>query len=274
MLNGSQVDGALPAAGSSSEMRAMAPMSESVADADDSRRLARFQPEKQKQRVIYTGSMSLNCVSITETINKFKDKVKEFGGYVGSLSQTGRPGDMRHATFTARIPVANFQNFMTGLQSIGEMTDSSWDADDVSEEFYDSTARLKSKKVQEQRLIELLAKATGKLSEVLSVEKELARVREEIESMEGRLNYLTNQTDFSTVTVNLTEVREFRPEGPPSIPTQAWRAFLQSLDSVKEFLVSVVFFCIRSIPWLTFPLVVFIVYKIVARKRKPKGQFN
>ncbi|HLO99111.1 MAG TPA: DUF4349 domain-containing protein, partial [Fimbriimonas sp.] len=85
---------------------------------------------------------------------------------------------------------------------------------------------------------------------------------------------LTNQTDYSTVTATLTEVREYRPEGPPSIPTQAGRAFMQSVDAVKNFLVGVVFFCIRSIPWLIAPLLLFIAYKVVSRKQKPKSQFE
>src|SRR5438105_8949430 len=57
----------------------------------------------------------------------------------------------------------------------------------------------------EQRLIELLANRTGKLTDVLRVEGELARVREEIERYEGRMRYLRSRSSVSTLTIAVHE---------------------------------------------------------------------
>ena len=104
-------------------------------------------------------------------------------------------------------------------------------AEDVGEEFTDITARVANAHRLEQRLIDLLATRTGKLPDVLDVERELARVREEIERMEGRLRYLKTQVATSTLTVTVHEAAPVVGEpGSRGILAesfqQAWRNFL------------------------------------------------
>jgi hypothetical protein len=78
-------------------------------------------------------------------------------------------------------------------------------AEDVGEEYVDITARVENAHRLEARIIELLANRTGKLQDVLSVEHELARVREEIERYEGRLRYLRSRSAVSTLTIAVHE---------------------------------------------------------------------
>jgi hypothetical protein len=75
----------------------------------------------------------------------------------------------------------------------------------VGEEFVDVTARVANARRLEQRLVTLLATRTGKLEDVLAVERELARVREQIERYEGRLRYLSTRVETSTLTVTVHE---------------------------------------------------------------------
>jgi hypothetical protein len=101
----------------------------------------------------------------------------------------------------------------------------------VSEEFVDLTARTANARRLEERLLELLATRTGKLQDVLSVERELARVREEIERMEGRLRYLKTRTELSTLSVALHEPPPLVSPNPGRNPLaeavrEAWRNFV------------------------------------------------
>ena len=120
----------------------------------------------------------------------------------------------------------------------------------MSEEFYDVQARLRNKRVEEARLLEVLKDATGKLSEVLEVEKELSRVREEIEQIEGRLRYLTDQTDLSTVTITLREEKNFAPDGPPTVATRLSRALFGSLEAMKETGIGLLVLLAGLLPWV------------------------
>jgi hypothetical protein len=117
-----------------------------------------------------------------------------------------------------------------GLSGIGKTVD--WvntNGLEVGEEFADITARAQNAKRLEERLITLLARGTGKLEEVLQVERELARVREEIERYEGRLRYLSARADMSTLSITVYE------KGPIVIGSEnpimeafrnAWRNFV------------------------------------------------
>lgn len=167
-----------------------------------------------------------------------------------------------------RLPAEKFDAFLKALPGLGELQSSTRKADDVSEEFYDVAARLKNKKIEEARLIELLQKATGKLTEVLTVEKELSRVRDEIERIEGRLRFLTNQTDLSTITITLREVKNFVPEGPPTLATQVSRSFGNSLDALKAFVVGLLLFIVALVPWvLPLGLACWLVFKFLIKRR-------
>ena len=104
-------------------------------------------------------------------------------------------------------------------------------AQDVGEEFVDVTARVKNAGRLEERLITLLSTRTGKLDEVLRVERELARVREEIERYEGRLRYLSSRVAMSTLTITVHEPAPILGNTPGENPIaaalrRAWKNFV------------------------------------------------
>jgi hypothetical protein len=131
--------------------------------------------------------------------------VQKVGGFVADASvQSGR-NQIRSATLELKVPALRFDELTEALGPIGRLQFVNVGAEDVSEEFVDLTARAANAHRLEDRLVELLRTRTGKLQDVLSVERELARVREEIERMEGRLRFLKASAQLSTLSVNLYE---------------------------------------------------------------------
>ncbi len=220
------------------------------------------------RKIIYTGSVALRTDDLDAAEKKLEAMVKQFNGYLGSASRSGTKGSQRSGSWTIRIPSTGYGSFVKAIATIGELESSSQEAQDVSEEFYDVQARLKNKKVEEARLVELLQKATGKLTEVLQVEKELSRIREEIEQIEGRLRFLTNQTDLSTITVTINEVKEFRPAGPPSLSTDVQRTFSESIGQMGDAARGLLLLVIALLPWAVLPGLVVGYLLIRARKAK------
>ncbi|MDQ6691043.1 MAG: DUF4349 domain-containing protein, partial [Gemmatimonadota bacterium] len=113
----------------------------------------------------------------------------------------------------------------------GKVETVSSNAQDVGEEFVDVTARVSNSRRLEERLISLLANRTGKLDEVLRVERELARVREEIERYEGRLRYLGARTAMSTLVITVHEPAPILGNSPGENPIaaalrRAWQNFV------------------------------------------------
>jgi hypothetical protein len=141
-----------------------------------------------------------------------------------------RPAGTRCAGDQIKVPASRFDDLTDGIgRSAGRFLNVS--AEDVSEEFVDLTARVANARRLEERLLELLGTRTGKLQDVLSVERELARVREEIERMEGRLRFLRARAQLSTLSVGLHEPPPLVTTRPGANPLaeavrQAWRNFV------------------------------------------------
>jgi hypothetical protein len=155
--------------------------------------------------IIRNGSASVLVDSLELGIAAVQQLATRYGGYVGNTSLSAGDYQVRSATLEIKIPAARFDSAIVGLKPIGKVESVSSTAEDVGEEFVDVTARVANAKRLEDRLVALLATRTGKLEDVLAVERELSRVREEIERYEGRLRYLTSRVAISTLSVTVHE---------------------------------------------------------------------
>jgi hypothetical protein len=181
--------------------------------------------------LIRTGHAVVQVDSLEPAITRVRQLAQQLGGFVANTTMQVGQREMRQATLQLRIPVARFDEAISGLAPIGKVESVNVTAEDVGEEFVDVSARVANARRLEERLITLLATRTGRLEDVLAVERELARVREEIERHEGRLRYLRTRAAVSTLTVNLHEPRPIVGEYPGANVMgnafrQAWRNFV------------------------------------------------
>jgi hypothetical protein len=181
--------------------------------------------------IIRTGQVVVEVDSLDRAVARVRQIAAQFGGYVASTSFTGGDNQVRGATLELKLPAARFDEALAGLRPIGKVETENVAAQDVGEEFVDVTARVTNARRLEQRLIDLLARRTGKLEDVLAVERELARVREAIERYEGRLRYLRTRSAVSTLAVTVHEPRPVLASQPGVNPIaeafrDAWRNFV------------------------------------------------
>jgi hypothetical protein len=181
--------------------------------------------------IIRTGQAGIEVDSLEPALDLLRMTATRIGGFVGNANiQTGR-NQVRQATVEIKVPAGRFDDLTDGLRPLGRVEFLNVGAEDVSEEFVDLTARTANARRMEERLLELLATRTGKLQDVLSVERELARVREEIERMEGRLRYLKARSQLSTLSVAMHEPPPLVSPTPGRNPLaqavrEAWRNFV------------------------------------------------
>ena len=204
------------------------------------------------RKIIYKAEVELISARLDDTARQIEAKVKELGGYVSGRNVSGTAGESRSGSWTIRIPAEKFDAFLSALPGVGELQSSNTTSEDVSEEFYDAAARLKNKRLEEERLVQLLRTSTGRLTDILTVEKEISRVREEVERIEGRLRFLSQQSDLSTVTINVHEVRGYVPPKQPGFGTEVARAFVGSLDTLGAFVKGLSLAVVALLPWLVF----------------------
>lgn len=221
-----------------------------------------------QRKIIYTADVELVVEEFNSIPSKVETLVEEFEGYVAGSTVTGAPGRPRSGQWTIRVPVRRYGKFLTAVQKLGEVHRVSSDSKDVSEEYYDLEARIGNKEKQETRLLELLADATGKLEEVLSVERELARVREEIERMEGRVRVLNDLTSLTTVELTINEIKDYVPEEAPTYATRVRRAFEGSVDLLVSAAVELSIVVIAVLPWLGVLLIPATVIILLVRRHR------
>jgi len=181
--------------------------------------------------LIRTGSASIEVEKLDPAIIKVRQLATQLGGYVANSSISGGRDQIRSATLELKIPAARYDQAIGGLGSIGRVESVKTNVEDVGEEYVDVTARVTNAKRIEERLVSLLSTRTGRLQDVLAVERELARVREEIERYEGRLRYLRTRAAVSTLSVTVHEPTPLLGERPGENPIlaairQAWRNFV------------------------------------------------
>jgi len=204
---------------------------DSVASAPPSSPQAPGQGGGTVTMIIRTGSAVIEVDSLEPAIAAVHRLATSLGGIVGNTSLNSGDYQVRSATIELRIPSARFNEALEGLQPLGKVESVHSNAQDVSEEFVDVSARVANAKRLEERLIALLANRTGKLEEVLAVERELARIREEIERYEGRIRFLQTRVATSTLTVTVHEAEPLVRSSPgrnviAESFKQAWRNFV------------------------------------------------
>jgi hypothetical protein len=183
-----------------------------------------FMDIPQQAMIIKNGQATIEVDSLELALARINQLALRLSGVVSnSTIQTGRK-ELRTATVVLRIPSAQFDAAMGGLSPIGKVESQNVGSEDVTEQFVDISARTKNAKRLEERLITLIDTRTGKLSDVLTIERELARVREEIERYEGHLRYLRTRAAISTLTLNLHEPFPIlTPPGGSNVIAQAFR---------------------------------------------------
>jgi hypothetical protein len=201
-------------------------------------------------KIIYNANLSLIVVDFEEAEVELAKRVKENKGFVAQSDITGVTGEPRNGHWTVRLPVDHFEPFMEAVNKLGVVqtnardSQSVLDTKDVSEEYADVEGRLKNKKAEEERLLKHLDKSTGNLQDILAVERELTRVRGEIEQSQRRLKVLQNLTALATVTIAMHEDRSL------AFLDNVRITFAHSLDHLASFGKQIALAAVAAVPWL------------------------
>jgi anti-sigma factor RsiW len=162
-------------------------------------------PAQTNRKLIRNATVDLEIASFDGAVQKITAFANEERGYVATTSsQKQANGKLKGETVVKVLP-ENLDRFLQKVRGLGELKNQTLGTEDVTKAYFDTDARLKNAHVMEQRLIDMLKTKTGKVSDLLQVEKELGRVREEIEKMQGELKYWDSQVQFATVTISLAE---------------------------------------------------------------------
>ena len=157
------------------------------------------------RKLIRNAQLDLEVKNYQEAVDQISALTKSASGYVDtSNSQRGGNGKLQ-GTVVVKVAPQNFDGFLLKLRDLGEIKNQSVSTDDVTKAYYDTQARLDNSRRMETQLQELLKRNNGKVSDLLEVERELGRVRGEIEQGQGELKLYDFQVQYATVTLTVQE---------------------------------------------------------------------
>ncbi len=202
------------------------------------------------RKIIYTAAIELAVEDFEGVSDRVLALVKSFNGYVADSTIDGTSGTNRRASWQIRVPIDRFDEFVHDAKDLGELMSANTKSQDVSEEYFDVDARIRNKTKEEERLLKLLEDRPGKLEDVIAIERELSRVREELERMHGRMRVLADRTSLTSVRLMIGEVHSYQPVQAASLGTRIQRSFFDSLASLQTAAESLVLLVVTLSPWL------------------------
>jgi hypothetical protein len=212
--------------------------------------------------LIRNGQATVQVTRLDDAVAKLRQTAAQLGGFVANTSIVGGKDEHRSASLEIRVPSAEFDAVVTALGGLGKVESVTATVQDVGEEYVDLGARAANARHMEARLVEMLAQRTGKLSDALTVEQELRRVREEIERYDARMKFLERRTSLSSIEVNLHEPMSVLDQRGPSPIAEA---FAEAWTRA----VGVLAWCIASLG-LIVPLAILIGATVLIVKRLPR----
>ncbi len=221
------------------------------------------------RKIIKDGNMEIRVSDLQQGKKQVDTLVHTFNAFY-SNENFNNTEYSRGYSLSIRIPAANFDAFIASIEKgSAEVAYKNISMRDVTEEYIDLDTRLTNKKNYLGRYNELLKQAKT-VKDMLEIQENMRTIEEELESVQGRLKYLNNQIDYSTLILQITKKNDF------NIYNRNTGKFIDrlKLSLVKGWfgLVGFVLFIIKIWPfWLILALVVYVIRKFwKGRKRKDK----
>lgn len=238
-----------------------------AADSSDVRTSTQDIAKEYGLKIIYTANLQIESTEYEECQKNILNKVREVGGYIENSNEDNY-SSRRNLDLTVRIPVDKYDEFINSISGYGNLRSKSESSNDVTSQYMDVEARLKSLQTQRDRLEELALKAED-IETLLAIESQIAEVQYQIESYTSQRNFYDNKVSFATVYVYLQEVKVVTPT-QDTFWSRLQNAFSGSWRELGQFLEGAPFFLIYAIPYIIIIAIITIIVVKIAKKSKAK----
>ena len=233
-----------------------------------------------QRKWIITMDIAAETEDLDTLLEALNGEIASLGGYVegqniynGSAYATRR---YRSANLTVRIPADRADQFASNVAGIANVVRSNKNLEDITLNYVSTESRVKALQVEEERLLELLAKAET-MSDLLEIEGRLTDVRYELERYTSRLKVYDNPVDYATIYLNLEEVQEYTPVAERTVWQRITEGFAGNLKGLGEDLTDVFVWFVTSLPYLVVwavGIAVAVVLVKTLRKKRPVKSFK
>ena len=229
------------------------------------------------RKLIRTIHLDVETDEFDVLLETLSQQISALAGYVEQSDVSGKSiqndYSRRRAYMTVRIPSTKLDQFVDSVEDNGNVTNKSETTTDVTLQYSDLESRKKSLTIEQDRIWALLEKADT-LESVIALEERLSEIRYELEAMESKLRLYDNQVEYSTVYVNIEEVKIYTPTAPLTIGERIEKGFTGNVENLKETAIDIIVWTASSTPILIPLLAIVILVVLVIRKKVFKKNFK
>lgn len=186
---------------------------------------------------IYRATLELQTLEFEKANEDIDRLIEEVGGWVEQKDVSTYSSSYRSAYYTVRVPAAKFESFCAGVGELCHVTYSTSSAEDISESYYDTKARLETAQIKLARLQELLKDADN-MADIITIESAISDTEYQIDALSGTLRSYDSLVDYATVCLNLNEVYRLSntEDAPKSFGEKLSNAFSEGIGDAGELL--------------------------------------
>lgn len=223
----------------------------------------------QERKLIKTVDMNVETKTFDDTMAAIENKVAELGGYIENLetyngSSYSGYRSSRNANMTVRIPKRQLDVFLDTVAGVSNVVRRSESVEDVTLTYVDLESHKNVLLAEQKRLLELIEEAEV-IEDIITIESRLSNVRYQIESMESQLRTYDNKVDYSTVYLNVNEVKELTPVVEETALQRIAGGFVNSLKEIRDGLTEFAIWFVVNIPYFILWIVVFVVVILLVK---------
>lgn len=231
---------------------------------------ADFSAIRENAKLILRATVEAEAKDFETSESAIRELTATAGGYIEASSVGGNVG-YRWANYTLRVPQEKFESFLQEIGNTCHVTHTDTSSTDVTDSYYDTEARLKTQTTKQERLLALLEKAE-KMEDIIALETALADVNYEIESLTGTLRHYDSLVGFSTIMLNLYEVRDLTAvQEEATFASELKLAFISGSRGFIEFVQNLLLFLAGCWPFLI-ALAILIPLLVMILHRRPRKE--
>lgn len=199
------------------------------------------------RKLITTMRLSIEAEEYDSVTAWIEQQTASLNGYVQSMDTFTRYDNLRYASYTLRIPAESLSAFAEGVGTVGNITASSSETQDITLTYVDIQSHIRSLETEQDRLMELLAQAES-LTDMLEIEDRLSYVRYELESYRSQLLLYDNQVTYSTLYLDISEVTAYTEPEAVTFGERVRSGFVRNLSQLSETVTDSLVFVLSNLP--------------------------
>ena len=228
------------------------------------------------QKLIKDARLDFTVVNYDNAYDRVSNIAAGAGGYVSDSKESvykTKDYTRKGGYIIIRIPAEKFNSAVLQIKEVGELTNKEITVQDVTQEYLDLSARLKNAIAEEEGFLKIMENATT-VEDMLMVEKEIGRVRGNIEQMQGQINYMNNRINLATIHVNMQEPIKEEPYTPPARKWGIREAVDTAFDGFLSTTRGIIIISGVLLPILIVFIFSYFIYKKLKKKERKVAKKN